>query len=123
MGALVPLGLPIAHPRMGARSAGVGEDFHEMAVGVVEVHAAAAEAVIDLVGVLAVGVGVEARTARADALEDRVELSIVDPERVVLRGNGFRVHEVEGPAAYLVPGIFLRELSISALPVRLSGSN
>src|SRR5262249_62265254 len=64
--------------------------LEEMAVGVTEVETSTALVVVDLRGTLLERVGPVLEPTRADAPEDRIEVSLVDQEGVVL-GNDRRV--------------------------------
>ncbi len=68
-----------------------------MAVGVLEVDAAAAIVPADLAGAVSVGIGPVLKTSITDSGEDLVELFFADQERVVLGGNlAVVIVEVDG---------------------------
>ena len=63
-----------------------------MAVGVGEVEASPALVVVDLSGTLPEGVGPVLERTRADALEDRIEVFLVEPS--INRGSATNAGEV-----------------------------
>jgi hypothetical protein len=67
------------------RSAGRGEDLHQVAIGVAEVGAPAALAAVDLAGPRAGRVGEERDARVLDTSERDVEFLLADQERVVVR--------------------------------------
>src|SRR3546814_6290327 len=56
-----------------------------MALGIVEVEAAAAEIAVDLLRLLLAGIGPVVQAARSDAGKDRIELLVADQKGVVLQ--------------------------------------
>src|SRR3546814_10464932 len=62
-----------------------GDDFEQMALGIVEVEAAAAEIAVDLLRLLLAGIGPVVQAARSDAGTDRIELLVADQKGVVLQ--------------------------------------
>ncbi len=77
---------------------GVGDQLHQVAVGVVEIDAAAAVVVVDFAGLRAARIGVVADALVADAGEGGVEFGVADQERVVHRPEIGAVGEIEGHA-------------------------
>src|SRR3546814_16244352 len=55
-----------------------GDDFEQMALGIVEVEAAAAEIAVDLLRLLLAGIGPVVQAARSDAGKDRLEILVAD---------------------------------------------
>src|SRR6267143_6094103 len=78
------------------RAVGLGDQLEEVAVGVVEIDAAAAVEVIDLARPLAAEIRVMRDAGGADAGEGGVELRFADEESVVLRAKTLRVGKIEG---------------------------
>src|SRR5580693_4210771 len=79
-----------------ARRFSAGQDLYNVAVRVVEVHRASPAGRVDLpvpLGLVRLGVVIEAFFG--DPLEDRVELSVVDLEGVVLRNDFRGDHDTE----------------------------
>src|SRR5579883_2232374 len=101
-------------------SVGGGDQLHEMAVGIVEVDAAAAVEVVDLAGLGVARAGVDGDALLAQPLHARVELGVAHQEGPVLRPEIVAVGEVEGHAATGTS----RSASISAWrsPARSSSS-
>jgi hypothetical protein len=60
-----------------------GDEFHQVAVRVVEIQAAAAVEVVDLAAAVAVEIGVERDAGRVDARQRGVEFRLADEEGVV----------------------------------------
>src|SRR6516225_2755288 len=77
---------------------GVGDYFHHVTIGVVEIDAATAVQTIDLAGLGAPRIGVIPDSLSADAGERRVELSVADKKRVMPRPELFARIEIEGHA-------------------------
>src|SRR5215469_9241027 len=71
-------------PPFGGRAVGAGDNFHQMAVGVVEIEAAAAVEVVDLAAPVAVEIGVECDAGLFDARQRRVEFLLSNEKGVVL---------------------------------------
>src|SRR5262249_9134623 len=91
-GATSRLNLPAAAVRK-------GDDFEQMAIGVLEVHSAAAIVVVDSAGPLLPGVGPVLESSLAQTGEDSVEIVFRYQKGIVLRGNlAVGVVEVEGDA-------------------------
>ena len=65
-----------------------------MAIGVIEIDAAAAVVSVDLAGALLERIGPVRETSCANAPEDAVEVLLVDQERVVM-GNDIRIADVD----------------------------
>src|SRR5215471_15521993 len=83
---------------LGPIAVGVGDYFHHVTVGVLEIDAATAVQMIDLAGLGAPRIGVILDALRANAGERRVELGVADKERVVPRTKLFARIEIEGHA-------------------------
>src|SRR2546423_9836787 len=69
-----------------AAAVGAGEELEQVAVGVLEVDAAAAVPAIDHAGLAPAGVGPVRQVLLADPAEGGVELLLPNQERVVLGG-------------------------------------
>ena len=63
----------------------LGDQLEQMAVGVLEIDAAAAEMTVDAAGLLFCGIGPDLTRALADACERAVELFLADEKREVLQ--------------------------------------
>src|SRR4029077_515773 len=83
---------------LGPVAVGVGDYFHHVTVGVVEIDAATAVQMIDLARLRAPRIGVIPDALSADAGERRVELGVADKERVMPRKKLFARIEIEGHA-------------------------
>src|SRR5215470_1415931 len=83
---------------LGPIAVGVGDYFHHVTVGVVEIDAATAVQMIDLAGPGAPRIGVIPDTLSADAGKRCVELGVADKERVMPRPELFARIEIEGHA-------------------------
>src|SRR5271156_7213386 len=83
---------------LGPVAVGVGDYFHHVTVGVVEIDPATAVQMIDLAGLGAPRIGVIPDALSADAGERRVELGVADKERVMPRTKLFARIEIEGHA-------------------------
>src|ERR1700732_3941933 len=70
---------------LGPLAVGVGDYFHQVTVGVVEIDAATAVQMIDLAGLGAPRIGVIPHALSANAGERRVELGVADEEGVMPR--------------------------------------
>jgi hypothetical protein len=66
---------------------GTGDDLEEVAVGILEVHAAATVVVVDLAGLCLARVGPVFQPPLTDAPEDVVEVVLADQEGVMLGGD------------------------------------
>ena len=73
--------------RSAAATVWTSDDFEQMTIRVLEVHAAAAVAVIDLAGAGLSRIGPIRETPLEDAGKDRVEFGLADEESIVLRGD------------------------------------
>ena len=78
-------------PLFGPIAVGLGNDFHQVPVRVVEIDAAAAVAMVDFAGTLTPRRRVVLDAAGADARQRRIELRLADEEREVLRPKSSRV--------------------------------
>src|SRR6516164_1899298 len=83
---------------LGPVAVGVGDYFHHVTVGVVEIDAATAVQMVDLAGLGAPRIGVIPDALSADAGERRVELGVADKERVMPWTKLFARVEIEGHA-------------------------
>src|SRR5262249_54750927 len=83
---------------LGPVAVGVGDYFHHVTVGVLEIDAATAVQMIDLAGLGAPRIGVIPAPRRAEAGERRVDLGVADKERVMPRTNLFARIKIEGHA-------------------------
>src|SRR6266481_2481173 len=83
---------------LGSVAVGVGDYFHHVTVGVLEIDAATGVQMIDLAGLGAPRIGVIPDALSADAGERRVELDVADKERVMPRTKLFARIEIEGHA-------------------------
>src|SRR5580704_17810826 len=83
---------------LGPVAVGVGDYFHQVTVGVVEIDAATAVQKIDLAGLGAPRVGVVPDALSADAGERRVELGIADKEGIMPWPKLFARIEIESHA-------------------------
>src|SRR5215469_1781111 len=68
---------------LGPVAVGVGDYFHHVTAGVLEIDAATAVQMTDLAGLGAPRIGVIPDTLRANEGERRVELGVADKERVM----------------------------------------
>jgi hypothetical protein len=80
----------------------VGDYFHQVTVGVIEIDTATAVQMIDLAGLGATGIGIIPDALSADAGEGRVELGVADKEGVMPRPELFARIEIEGHAVRCV---------------------
>jgi ABC transporter DrrB family efflux protein len=81
----------------GAAAVGAGEDLQQVPVGVFEVQAAAAVAVVDGLALGPARIGPVGQVPLPDAVVGGVELDLADQERVVLRGDrAGGLGEIEG---------------------------
>src|SRR6516165_8830513 len=71
----------------GTAAVGAGQDLQQVPVGVLEVQAAAAVAVVDDLAPGPAGIGPVGQALLAEAVEGGVEFGLADQERVVLRGD------------------------------------
>src|SRR5271170_8378539 len=83
---------------LGPVAVGVGDYFHHVTVGVVEIDAATAVQMIDLAGLAAPRIGVIPDALSADAGERRVELGVADKEGVMPRPELFARSKIESHA-------------------------
>src|SRR5215469_9358774 len=83
---------------LGLVAVGVGDYFHHVTVGGLEIDAATAVQMIDLARLGAPRIGVIPDALSADAGERRVELGVADKERVMPRTKLFARIEIEGHA-------------------------
>src|SRR6516225_5037220 len=81
---------------LGPVAVGVGDYFHHVTVGVVEINAATAVQMIDLARLGAPRIGAIPDALRADAGERGVELGVADKEREMPRTKLFARIEIEG---------------------------
>src|SRR5271156_1459857 len=96
-----PCGEPSPRGRsdlLGPVAVGVGDYFHHVTVGVVEIDPATAVQMIDLAGLGAPRIGVIPDALSADAGERRVELGVADKEGVMPRPELFARIEIQGHA-------------------------
>src|SRR6516162_10402479 len=89
---------------LGPVPVGVGDYFHHVTVGVLEIDAATAVQMIDLAGLGAPWIGVIPDALSADAGQRRVELGVADKERVMPRTKLFARIEIEGHAVRRLDG-------------------
>src|ERR1700712_5721278 len=85
----------------GAAAVGASEQFQHVTVGVVEVHAVTAVSGVYLAGLLVIRIGPILQLLRPDPVEDRLELSFADQERIMLRADVPR--RGHSPAKLCVP--------------------
>src|SRR5215472_3816726 len=83
---------------LGPVAVGVGDYFHHVTVGVLEIDATTAVQMIDLAGLRAARIGVILDALSADAGERRVELGVAYKERVMPGAELFARIEIEGHA-------------------------
>ena len=80
---------------LGPVAVGVGDYFHHVTVGVVEIDAATAVQMIDLAGLGAPRIGVILDALGADAGERRVKFGVADKEGVMPRPELFARIEIQ----------------------------
>src|SRR5271167_3922704 len=83
---------------LGPVAVGVGDYFHHVTVGVVEIDTATAVQMVDLAGLGAPRIGVIPDALTADAGERRVKFGVAEKEGVVPRTKLFARIEIEGHA-------------------------
>src|SRR5439155_16150575 len=106
---LTAVAAPVSHGRSaGPVAVGFGDDLEQVAAQIFEIHATAAEVVVDLSRLLLFGIGPGLELARLDAAEDLVEFLLAHEERVVLHLDFHAVGGKEGEG-YLVADLDVEE--------------
>src|SRR6185312_12608198 len=91
---------------VGQVAVGLGDQLEQVAVGILEIDAAAAPVMVDLAGPFLVRAGPVGQAGLLDAPEGGIELGIVDQEGVVRSAHVLRGDEVQGDA---VTGLYRPE--------------
>src|SRR6266480_3131597 len=99
-------------PLFGPIAVGLGNDFHQVAVRVVEIDAASAVAMVDFAGTLTPRRRVVLDAAGADARQRRIELRLAYEEREVLRPEILARIKIERDA---IGGPHRREMALSGI--------